>query len=245
MLWLARAVRVDIACRLHAASESQPSRARGVGYGVEAITRMRKGLVLVAFLLVVLGAAWWAFFQLYIRPQVDPKSYIFGLAYGLGMYVFMVGVPRVYAYFAHRNWIASPSDWWDRVQIAFGNDWTHRDPRGWDVDWLRVWMVRNKTKGTGGITISVLGFRVQIGLLIDRDEIERFIKAQVAQREAMLQSMPPQVRDAMRSMMSDIPLDHPAELIKGVATQIPTPVPAWGDLEDDDEDPDKGGSDVH
>ena len=192
------------------------------------------GLILfAAFSALVIGTIglsylWW--------PPADPISFMRGAVHMLLLAGAAFGLPVMFRYFTTRGWVASPADWWRRSQFAVTNDWRAIDARGWDVDLLRLRWHRDKTKGTFVATLSVLGININTGVLIDEGEYERFYQQILAKREEALAQMPLPVREAMRAMMQEVPLDSSIE-IKGVTAHRN---PMHEDISDDDDDDDSG-----
>lgn len=168
-------------------------------------------------------------------PGRDALSYLGGMLYMLSLLAVSFLLPRIFRFFLVRGWVADWSDWRHRFALGANNDWTRIDARGWDIDLIRVQARRDKTKGTFETCVSFLGLHLHLGILVDKTEQEQFQKMVQAKREEMIARMPPHMREAMSTMMADLPLD--AELKETGIIAVPRSL-----SDDDDDDPPKGGS---
>lgn len=169
-------------------------------------------------------------------PVRDDMSYLGGVLYTLAVVAVSLCVPRIFRFFLVRGWVADWSDWRHRFAFGASNDWTRIDVRGWDIDGIRLQCRRDKTKGTFEGCASLLGLHLHLAILVDKTEQEQYQKLVQAKREEMIARMPPHMREAMSTMMADLPPD--AELKETGIIAVPRPFPD----DDDDDDPPQGGS---
>jgi hypothetical protein len=118
--------------------------------------------------------------------------------------------------------------WWNRIEAHTSTDY-RREPRGWDFDVLRVEVMRNRERGSMMIWLALVGLHLHMQIVLDPAEAGAFLEGRRQAREAYLASVPPQVRDSLRDMMRNVPLE--AQIEVGAI-----PIPVQLDREDDDDD---------
>jgi hypothetical protein len=180
----------------------------------------------VLYTLLWLGVRW--------LVPADQRSYLIGALHIVAIMVIAFGIPRVYHYFRQRGWTADLRMWWSRFHCQLHTDFKG-DPKGWDIDLLRVQAWRNHEHGTCCATLALCGLHLHLGLLVDPDESAVYKAARQKVRDAYIAGLPPQVQSAVRQMMESVPLEASIE-VGAIPLQPEQPV-------DDDDDDD--GEKVH
>jgi hypothetical protein len=185
-------------------------------------------LLFVVAQFALYGLLWYGFRTFWpISTDADAMAYLGGGLHAFLIVAVALVAPRTYFYFRGHGWTADVREWASRVHGQVRTDWP-AGPRGWDIDLLRVQCYRNHASGTLCLCLALLGVHVFLGLLIDADEAAAFVAAQQALRDEHLERLPPEIRQSVRAMMKDVPLDATLEI-----SAVPFRPVSKGDDDDD------------
>lgn len=166
-------------------------------------------LVLLVVQMALYAALYWALRAFW--PVLDNPSYRGGVFHMAGIVVIGLLLPQLYFALRRRRWTADPRLWWNRVAARVTSDWEdHR--AGWDVDLIRVAVVRRRDHGTLTLVVALIGWHLHVQVLLDPAEAAAFQEGQRRAREAYIRAMPSVVQAAMRDMLKDVPLEAQIEV---------------------------------